>query len=175
MSESENKPSEAVLSPNTPSPELPTAGEQIRQTLMALEKKIKWVKCAWCPEEAARLMPSCGLCIDCGRDARGFRHALHRMPTKTKVSLKIGVTEYGYRFPEELRTANMYTATMKSDKREAIVMVDTNREWPVMVTPDGLETRSFRDVFYAWKELQGYFDEGNWRGPHKPGDEGPEL
>jgi hypothetical protein len=139
--------------------------ELIQQTLQSLEAKIQWIKCPWCQEEWARLMPSCGLCIDCGRDVRGFRQAVVRMPAKTKVTVDIELSHFGQSVQRQFRMPSMFIAKLTTGYREAFATVEPQRNYPIIVAPTELEPKSFQDVFAAWDDLKLFFDHGRWKVP----------
>lgn len=123
---------------------------------------IEWLKCPWCGDERMRLWH--GLCIDCGRDVRGFRNALRHM-SLPGAKCGLHILEWGRRFPKEYRTApGMFMAVLELGMRKVRVTCDTAKIYPLeaVLNDDGSQSRRFSDTLRAWKDIRAYLTDGTW-------------
>ena len=100
----------------------------------------------------------CGLCIACGRDPRGFKLAAARIH-QGGAYVKFESYPYARLIPEKNRTAKMFIAVLVGNNRELRVIVDEDKERPIIVINGG-EKLYYTDVLNAWMACKPFFETG---------------
>jgi len=125
-----------------------------------LEHKVDWVKCPLCKEEWIKLMPSCGLCIDCGRDVRGILRVIKNWPFKENAVVGVKLQKWARSVAKEDRTPDMYFATISYQDKLAVISVEIKYDFPICVSFGKDQDRRFENLPKAWMVIKKFFDGG---------------